>query len=126
VTGSQYSSPGCDPVSLEFFRCRDTFTCGWVGTDVLTRGVRAEPGEFDPREIVYDLMCPRCKSSVVFVPLCCDCNAAASDLGSERCGACDVRAEQEEHEAGMRAAAERAREQTRRELIEIMTGGFGR
>lgn len=108
--------------SLDFFRCRDTFGCGWVGQDPFSHNLRPEAGEFDPREIVYDLMCPRCKSSVVYAPLCCDCNAAASDLGSERCGACDARAEREEHEAHMLAADARRHEEDRRGLISILTG----
>jgi hypothetical protein len=110
--------------SLEFWRCRDTFKCGWVGQDPLSRNLRPEAHEFDPREIVYDLMCPRCKCSVVYVPLCCDCSKAAADLGSERCGACDARAEREEHEARMIAAQTRASKEMVDAFVSILTGGF--
>lgn len=123
VTGSQQSiPPACDSVSPEFFRCRDTFRCGWVGTGVLSRSLRPEPGEYDPREIVYDLMCPQCHSSVVYVPTCCDCHRAAADLGDERCTPCAIECERQAYETRMLAAVERARIETRATLIWILTG----
>jgi hypothetical protein len=108
---------------LEFWRCR-SFVCSWVGANPLSRLVRPEVGEYEPAEITHDLMCPVCRSGVVFAPSCCDCGAHAADLGSERCGACDASAEKAEHEARMASLPERRAEERRREYIEILTGGF--
>lgn len=118
-------STGGAESGLEFFRCR-SFRCSWVGPNPFSRSLRPEVGEFDPREIAHDLMCPVCRSGVVFAPSCCDCGQAAAELGDERCGRCAIRAEKEEHEANMAAADTRRHQEDRRALMGILTGGVGR